>query len=143
MHGELSLLGVAVELAREVLRLHETLPEHVVVIVGEHDGARVVGLRHECLPIEGCRAVGCIAIIDDAQMSRLRAYRCEGIVVARLLGDKGLLPTLQQYRLAGVGQVVDADGERAPTAQCLELYLPLYLHNSLFLCQRPVTNESK
>ena len=56
----------------------------------------------------------------------------QGIVVARLLGDEWLLPTLQQYRLAGVGQVVDADGERAATAQCLELYLPLYLHNSLF-----------
>ena len=96
--GELALLGIAIERPGKVLRLDEALPIHdgrVVHRMRQCDGTTAGHRWHKVLPVEGRHAVGCIAIVDDAERACLGADGREGIIVAVFFRHKGSGPTLQ------------------------------------------------
>ena len=78
MDGELSLLGISIQSAAEVLRLDKALPIDdglAVHYMGQCHGSFSCHSWHKLLPVEGSHAVGCKAVINDAEAARLYADR--------------------------------------------------------------------
>jgi len=78
------------------------LPESTEVVAlginsGKGYGARQVGVRYEVFPVEGGHTIGCISIIHDTQISRLRANRRKLIIIVIFLCDEWLCATFEGY----------------------------------------------
>ena len=115
LNGETALLRATVEHTTEVLRLHEALPVDdglAVRGVPQRHGTAGVGVRNQVSPVECRRSVCCIAIVNDTDISRLRADWREHVVRVVLLRHERLCGTLQRNGRA----TTSADGQRVERA---------------------------
>ena len=107
----MSLLHILVHLAAAGLRLQVALPVYYggsAVYVCKRNPAAIGCGRDKVFPVEGITSI-VLAVVQDAQIATLPAYRLEPVIVILLIGTEWLCCTCQLHRVAAVVIVIDID----------------------------------